>query len=133
MLSPGRVRHKLPERAGPVSNRVARALQLVSTRYQDPPGLVAAVAAAMRLSSSHLNKLVRQDTGITIREHVVRLRMDAAIRHLRDGILSVKEIAAQIGYSSSSAFDHEFTKRFGCPPREWQRRFSSSRIPQHAR
>ena len=96
------------------------AMRIVSTRFHEPHFRVSDLARAVRLSETHLSRLVRRETGVSIRQHVVRFRMEAALTYLRSSFLSVKEIAAAVGYSSTSSFDHEFARRFGTAPKQWR-------------
>ena len=115
---------RVPSR--PMSRRVYEALRIVTARFNEPSFRVAEVAMVLRLSSSHLTRIIKDETGFTIREHVAQLRMAAAKAYLRETFLSVKEIAVAVGYSSTSSFDHEFAHRFGSSPRTWRQKV---RIP----
>lgn len=78
------------------------------------------VATVLRLSESHVSRLFRRHTGWSIRQYVAHLRMGAAVDLLRTTSMTVKEVAASVGYSGTSAFDHEFSRTYGRSPREWR-------------
>lgn len=54
---------------------------------------------------------------------LTRLRMQRAVRLLVERELSVKEIAARVGYDNALNFSTEFRKRYGVPPSAYRRRF----------
>jgi AraC-like DNA-binding protein len=50
-------------------------------------------------------------------QHVARLRMDVALRRLREGA-SVTEVALDLGYRSEAAFSRAFKRYTGHAPSE---------------
>jgi AraC-like DNA-binding protein len=51
------------------------------------------------------------------------LRLGLAAEMMRNVDLSLKEIAAQLNFSSEALLCHQFKKRYGCRPSEHARRF----------
>ncbi|WP_370158822.1 helix-turn-helix transcriptional regulator [Limimaricola soesokkakensis] len=54
--------------------------------------------------------------GLSPMEYLKNWRMALAKKQLRSGHATMAEIAAQVGYGSSSAFSTAFTREVGCPP-----------------
>lgn len=52
--------------------------------------------------------------------YVAKWRMNVASRLLQETLQGVDEIALQVGYSSSSAFNRAFKKYLGLPPATWR-------------
>ena len=50
------------------------------------------------------------------------MRRDLALQHLRDGRLSVVEIAARLGFNDASTFYRAFRKWTGSAPGAWRNR-----------
>lgn len=99
--------------------RLVRALDCMRACYDEPLSL-ARLAAEAGVSKFHFVRLFRAATGETPHGHLVRLRMRAARRLLRDTDLSVADVAAACGYASAPHFARVFARHAGCPPTEWR-------------
>jgi AraC-like DNA-binding protein len=60
--------------------------------------------------------------------YVTRCRMNAAVRLLSTGSLSVAEIAERVGYDSDVAFGRAFRRHVGMAPSMWRRSFESGTV-----
>ena len=88
--------------------RVARTLELLATRYNDPHLRLQSVAQEVRLSPSHLERLLKRQTGRALFAHLHQARIAAAQRFLRETTLSIKEIATAVGYENTRQLDRHF-------------------------
>jgi AraC-like DNA-binding protein len=95
---------------------VERALDLIRHRYGEPALSVAVVARILRLSPCRLAHLIRQRTGSTFGQLLISHRVGKAADLLRASNLSVKEIAAVVGYSHTAGLDRQFKRRTGMTP-----------------
>jgi len=77
---------------------------------------VNALAAAVRLSPSHLRKLFREHLRVTPGQAIRDARITTAEHLLRTTTLSVKEITAHCGYEDYRAFLDTFRERTGQTP-----------------
>lgn len=68
------------------------------------------------LSRSRFGHLFKEQMGCSFKAMLKEIRLTKAERLLGDRRLSVKEIAALVGYSSSLTFIREFRNRFGLSP-----------------
>jgi len=82
---------------------------------------VASLATAVAMSRSAFAARFSALTGEPPLEYLTRLRMHVAAGWLRDGALSIGEIAARIGYGSEAAFSKAFKRRYGMPPGAYRR------------
>lgn len=80
------------------------------------PLTVAEIAAAVGVSGSHLHRIYRAETGMTLVSRVHRLRLEAAAQRLRDTDQTVLAIAHAVGFASQSHLTRLFTRHFGCTP-----------------
>lgn len=101
--------------------RLLQARQLLEARYTHP-WKNAEIAASVGLSEFHFARLFKTAFDITLRQHIIHLRLDAARRQLEDSASTVTEVAFGVGYGSLSSFIHAFTKRFGLSPAQYQQR-----------
>jgi AraC-like DNA-binding protein len=73
------------------------------------------------LSPARYSALFREQTGSSPVEHHIRLRMQAACHCLDTTALSVKEVAAELGYDDPYYFSRIFQKILGCSPLTYRR------------
>ena len=73
------------------------------------------------LSPTRYSALFREQTGSSPVEHHIRLRMQAACHDLDTTALSIKEVAAKLGYDDPYYFSRLFQKILGCSPLAYRR------------
>lgn len=73
------------------------------------------------LSPTRYSALFREQTGSSPVEHHIRLRMQAACHFLDTTALSVKEVAAKLGYDDPYYFSRIFQKIIDCSPLAYRR------------
>ena len=83
---------------------------------------VRALALEVNLSSSHLQHLFKQQTGVCITDLLSERRLRKAAHLLDTSALSVKEIAFAAGYEHASSFIRAFHRRFAQTPRDYRLR-----------
>lgn len=109
--------------AGPESSdavhKVAQAIIYMS-EHLDEPLRVAVLARLAGLSRAHFGELFKDQTGSSPRDYLHLLRIHQACRLLRDSPLSVKEIAARIGYRDPFHFSRQFKAFQGASPSEYR-------------
>jgi two-component system response regulator YesN len=76
---------------------------------------VSDAAAVAGLSPNYLSTLFHQRAGVTIRDYLVRLRIEEAGRLIRDG-RSVAEAAKAVGYTDARHFARKFKSLTGSLP-----------------
>ena len=80
------------------------------------PPTVAQLAAHADLAPGYFATLFKKHTGYSVSAFVNHQRLLEARRLLIQGRLSVKEVAAAIGYNDSLYFSRLYTKHYGHPP-----------------
>lgn len=80
------------------------------------------IAAALRVSPYHLCHVFRAESEFSLFAYLTQVRMDKARVLLREGKLSIKEIARSVGYDSQNYFARAFRKTVGWTPREYAAR-----------
>lgn len=75
-----------------------------------------ALASVAGLSLRQLERLFKTHMRTSIREHYLRIRLDKAMRLLRETDLSRVMIAIACGFTSTSHFSRSFRKRFAISP-----------------
>ncbi len=78
------------------------------------------LAQALNYHPNYLNNLMKSYSGITIHQYLISYRTDLALRLLLFSALTIKEIAAQIGFKNTTHFSASFRKRTGMSPIEYR-------------
>ena len=82
---------------------------------------VADVVAHLGVSRSLADMRYREVFGETMRDAILRLRLEAVKRKLRETDMTVGQVAASCGFRSDAHARRLFHERFGCSMREWRR------------
>lgn len=78
------------------------------------------------LSSSYLSKLFEKETGVTVKQFIIRAKIQTAENLLKYSDFSYLDIALSLGFSSQSAFIYTFRKQKGMTPKEYREMYAVS-------
>ncbi|HWR11036.1 MAG TPA: helix-turn-helix domain-containing protein [Rectinemataceae bacterium] len=98
---------------------VDAAVKLIRERYIQGVSIEEA-AQELGVSSGHLSRLFRRETGYTFVDYLVHIRVKMAMRLLRDPTVRVYEVADLVGYEDTRYFAQVFKKVSGMTPREFK-------------
>ena len=87
-------------------------LELVETHFAARKS-VSAYAKDLYVTPNHLNKIVKDETGLTARQHIQQKIVSAANRELNLHGISMKQVAAQLGFEDMAHFSKFFKKASG--------------------
>ena len=79
------------------------------------------LAEKFSCSQSMLVKCFKKEYDTTIMNALMDIRLKKAAEHLKNGRMSVKEIAAECGFSEQNYFSKAFSKKYGCAPSEYRK------------
>ncbi len=106
-------------RVGLVDRRIRRAVELMHAHMgRDLP--LAEIAAAAHLSPFHFARLFKKLTGASPHAYLATLRATEAQALLAGTDLSITQVSARVGYSSSSHFTKAFRQATGLTPRAFR-------------
>ncbi|OPY96869.1 AraC family transcriptional regulator [Bradyrhizobium sacchari] len=111
-----------------VDARIGKAIRLM---HEDAahPWTLDALSGAIAMSRSAFSKRFKSLVGLAPLDYLLRWRMRIARDLLRRGA-SVAATAAQLGYSSESAFGHAFKRVYGhAPKRYWRGQAEGEKFP----
>lgn len=112
---------KLKKAAGDDSEGVVeQAMQYVRAHMEEPIA-VGELAAQVGVSPEHLTRLFRKATGYSLKEYLIREKIEASKMLLATTGLSVTEIAGHVGYGNYNNFNKIFKKYEGCSPAEYRK------------
>jgi transcriptional regulator GlxA family with amidase domain len=93
-------------------------------QHLDKPFQVSALAALAKVSPSHFFALFKRETGHTPIDFFIHLRMRHACELLMKTTLSVKEVAASLGYDDQFYFSRVFKSVNHVAPSEYRVRLA---------
>ncbi|HMQ34112.1 MAG TPA: response regulator [Chloroflexaceae bacterium] len=114
------------EAPAPPQDPILQALDYIRQHHQSPEISLNAVAEAVNLSPSHLAHLLRERAGMSYKQQLTALRMDAARRLLRTTNLTVNAVGEAVGYQNATNFYRLFQRETGMTPAEYRRSAAES-------
>ena len=87
---------------------------------------VAQIAEKLGFQRDHLNRTLKQETGLTLGQWRARLRLRRAEKLLADGY-PVNTVAERIGMDDQNYFARWFRRQTGVAPTAWKRRLVAER------
>lgn len=117
--------NKHPELSGnwltaQTDQRINKALNHIH-KYIDSELSVARLADKVHMSRSRFAALFKHAVGVSPMAYIANWRMQLAANQLTHSSKSVGQIAELIGYGSRAAFNHAFTRLYGCSPVTWRK------------
>ncbi|TXK12200.1 GlxA family transcriptional regulator [Microbacterium hatanonis] len=112
-------------RVSPPRTSVARAVADYVASDPARPTSLRDLAAHANVSIRHLNRVIRDELGMTPIEYAGSMRLDLALGLLEEG-RAVSETASVAGYPSTVAFRRAFAARYGTTPSDYQKRFQTT-------
>jgi len=96
--------------------QVLHAVRAIDDRYWDTELTVRSLARELGVSTEHLCRVLKRQTGGTFVALLRRARVRAACRLLTTTTLCMKEIASHVGFTSPNRFARDFKKLCGVSP-----------------
>jgi AraC family transcriptional regulator, arabinose operon regulatory protein len=81
------------------------------------------LARVVNLSPGRLAHLFKSEVGISPQRYLNNVRLEKAKELLESGMLSVKEVAAEIGFPHASSFCRSFKACYSTTPREYRKNY----------
>ncbi|QUL54031.1 AraC family transcriptional regulator [Paenibacillus tritici] len=99
----------------PETNYAQRITEYLKQHYREEI-VFEDMAKQIGISYSYMRKIVYEQTGSSMIDFVNQLRIEKAKELLRDSELTIKQIAAEVGYYNVQSFNRFFRKYEGMPP-----------------
>jgi AraC family transcriptional activator of pobA len=110
----------LPFAKGPERGNLGKFFAVLEDKFRQPTDLKK-LASGIGLSPSYLTDLVKRETGKSAMEWLRSRRVSEAKILLREGTLSVKEVAFDAGYRDVGLFIRHFSREIGQSPTAWKK------------
>jgi len=102
---------------------VGRTLSLLHAQPAHP-WTVEELATKVGLSRSALAQRFNALLGMPPMQYLTRWRISLAAKRLREGPVSILQVATEVGYESEGAFNRAFKRELGLPPATWRKRIA---------
>jgi AraC family transcriptional regulator len=109
-----------PIRGGLAAWQVRRAKEILSANLDGRVPLKE-VARVCGLSVSYFSRAFRRSMGVTPHNWLLTLRVQVAKQKLREGRLSLRDVALACGFADQSHLTQVFTRSVGVSPGAWRR------------
>jgi AraC family transcriptional regulator len=106
-------------------SRLERAAALLSERLDNPPSLEE-LAKAAAVSPFHFHRIWRALTGETVRQTLLRLRLEVSRELLQTKNANVTETALAVGFGTPQSFARAFRRHTGMTPSEQRAQATST-------
>jgi len=114
-----RLRHQEAYSHSDNAHKVAQSIVYMSEHLNEPLR-VATLASMANLSPTYFSTQFKEQTGCSPRDYLRLLRVHRACQLLNDTKLSVKEIAAKLGYQDQFHFSRQFKAFQGVSPSQFR-------------
>jgi len=102
------------------SKQVAQAIDYIYVHIMDRI-TVNELAESIGISPTHLSRIFKQETGISVSEYIRQRKIDMAKNLLRFSNYDFVEIAVMLSYSSQSHFIQHFRSQTGMTPKAYRK------------
>jgi AraC-like DNA-binding protein len=117
--------------AGMRDAAIGKALGLIHGRFKHP-WTAEELASAVAMSRSAFNDRFTGLIGVPPKRYLLQWRLKVAQEKLRDGTLSIAQVAHEVGYEAEEAFNRAFKREFGLPPSAWRKQAARERTTAQA-
>lgn len=107
--------------AGGQYTSVKRAIDYIKKNFQKPLTLVD-VAKEVNLEPNYFSSIFSKKLKTTFKSFLNEVRLNNAVKELKNSEKSILDICYSSGYGSISNFNRMFKKRYGMSPREYRQK-----------
>lgn len=114
--------NKLPEIRSSESYREERLMRMMNYIQQNYQTVTLTdVAEEFHLSEQYVSRYIHEKSGQTFGDQVTNIRMKRARTLLKNGNMTVENIALSVGYQNVEHFNRTFKKKFGMTPVQYRK------------
>lgn len=104
-----------------LGERIASAVKEYISEHLQEEITVSQIGEVIHLSPDYMTKVFKKETGMTIKEYMIKKRMKRAKDLLRNTEMTVSAVAAETGYDNLSYFVRLFRSYYGVTPKQYQK------------
>ena len=98
------------------NKRIDNAVLYISKHFNEPNIMISDIAHAVNTNEKYLQRLFKEEMGMSIYKYISKLRFDAALSLLTNSNYSISMISEYVGFNDVRTFSEAFKKRFGKSP-----------------
>jgi YesN/AraC family two-component response regulator len=96
-----------------------RIMKVVNEHLSDSDFNVEMLTAEVGISRAQLHRKMKEMTGLPVSEFIRNIRLEQAVRLLKEQKINVTQVAYSVGFSNLAHFSTVFRKQFGVSPTEY--------------
>lgn len=97
--------------------KIDKILSYISINALDKEKMrISAMAVEFLLSANYISIFVKKHTGLSIQNHILKYKIKAAEKLLKQSRHNINEIAEKLGFNDASHFNKIFKKQYGISP-----------------
>jgi DNA-binding response OmpR family regulator/anti-sigma regulatory factor (Ser/Thr protein kinase) len=96
-----------------------RIMKVVNDHLSDSDLNVEMLTSEVGISRAQLHRKMKEMTGLPISEFIRNIRLEQAVRLLKEQKINVTQVAYSVGFSNLAHFSTVFRKQFGVSPSEY--------------
>lgn len=103
-----------------IQNYIKQAKKIIHTQYGNPLK-ISDIAKKLNLNRSYLYKIFKEETGYSLKDYLIQIRMEKSADLLTSTTFHISEIANAVGFPDALAFSKAFKKHFGQSPSNYRK------------
>lgn len=96
-------------------------MDYIDSHYKEYGLSLEVIATKFELSIPYLSKFIKEQTGETFTQYVVKLRMSEVKKQLRETDKTIEKIIMNVGYKDVANFTRKFKQIEGVPPGQYRK------------
>ena len=96
-----------------------RVMKVVNEHMSDSDFSVETLCTEVGISRAQLHRKMKAMTGLPVSEFIRNIRLEQAVRLLKEQKINVTQVAYTVGFSNLAHFSTVFRKQFGVSPSEY--------------
>lgn len=96
-----------------------RIMKAIGKNLDDSDFGVEDLAKEVGLSRTHLQRKMKEQTGLSVAEFIRNIRLEQAARLLKEQKINISQVAYSVGFSNLAHFSTVFKKHFGLTPTDY--------------
>ena len=109
-----------------IPEKIARSREIIDASYSDPFFCIESLAEKIGISSTYLRREFRRTYEVSPIAYLKGVRIESAVKLLLSQNMTVEEVGAACGYSSTSYFIQYFHKKTGESPNQYRNRLRAT-------
>lgn len=112
------------------NDNIDKILRFVQENYRDSGLSLDSLAEEFHLSRTYISRLFKEQVEDNFIDYLIKIRIEAAKKLLRDKSIKINDISDAIGYTYSRSFTRTFKKYTGLTPTEYRDQAADTEEPE---